>query len=237
MKGRKGMKLNGAALGYELRVLGLWLFAIPLLVGGGLGGLAVLLDARGVSRDFLAHLFTATLEACLPLALGILLATVAAQDAAIELQLSVATPYRRTALRRFALLLVWTALIEAATMLCVSLVLPWAAPKQGMDAVLLWLAPLLWLASAGALLALLLQSRITAGAVLGGIWIAQLALHSFFASSAWLQPWFLVATLAVPSADFWRTNRVELLLTAVVLFVVVWYYLRHAEWRFRGEET
>src|SRR5262249_48564958 len=102
--------------------------------------------------------------------------------------------------------------------------------------VVLWVAPLLWLAAAGALLALLLRSRATAGAVLGALWIAQLALHSYFATYAWTQPWFLFATLYAPDAAFWWANRIELILTALAAFLAVWYYLRNTEWRFRAEE-
>ncbi len=227
-----------ARLRYELRVLGAWLFAIPLVVATGLVGLAALLDTRSVSRDFLAQLLTATMEACLPLALGVLVATVAARDAALELQLSAPAPYRRTSLGRISLLLAWTALIEAATMLIIQLTLPWAVPTPGgaADALLLWLAPLLWLAAGGALFALVLRSSATAGAVLGAVWIAQLALHSYFTTNGWTQPWFLFATLFTPQASFWEANRVELILTAIVAFAAVWWCLRNAEWRFRAEE-
>ncbi len=227
-----------ARLRYELLVLGVWLFAVPLVVAGGLGGLAGILDARNVNRGFLAQLLTATMEACLPLALGVLVATVTARDAALELQLSAPTPYQRTSLGRISLLLAWTALIEAATMLIIQLTLPWAVPTSGgaADVLLLWLAPMLWLAAGGALFALVLRSSATAGAVLGAIWIAQLALHSYFATNGWTQPWFLFATLFTPQASFWEANRVELILTAIVAFAAVWWYLRNAEWRFRAEE-
>src|SRR5690242_7479712 len=93
-----------ARLRYELRVLGMWLFAIPLGVAVGLVGLTVVLDARSVNRDFLAQVLTATLEACVPLALGVVVATVAAQDGALELQLTVPLAYRRMVLRRVGLL-------------------------------------------------------------------------------------------------------------------------------------
>jgi hypothetical protein len=63
-----------------------------------------------------------------------------------------------------------------------------------------------------------------------------LALHSYFALNAWTQPWFLFATLYTPDAAFWWANRIELMLTALVVFLAVWYYLRNTEWRFRAEE-
>jgi len=227
-----------AALRAELRVLGLWLFVIPLAVMGGLVAFGEWLDLRGtVDQGFIADLLIATLEACVPLAAGVLVATIAARDDALELQLTVATPYRRTAWRRIGLLLAWTALIEAATMLAIQTFLPWAAPKQGIEYIVTWAAPLLWLTAAGALLALLLRSRAIAGAVLGVVWIAQLALHGYFATNDWLRPWFLFATLYAPDDPFWWANRIELLLAAAVFFAAASYYLRNAEWRFRAEEA
>jgi hypothetical protein len=190
-----------------------------------------------VDHGFIAGLLTAALEAFAPLAAGVLVATIAARDDALELQLTVATPYRRTAGRRIGLLLLWTALIETATMLAIEVFLPWAAPKQGIEYIAAWAAPLLWLSAAGALLALLLRSRATAGAVLGVIWIAQLALYGYFLTNDWLRPWFLFATLYSANAPFWWANRLELLLAAVVFFAAAWFYLRNAEWRFRAEEA
>jgi hypothetical protein len=191
---------------------------------------------RHVNPGFLAQMHIAVLEACLPLVAGILLATVAAHDGAIELQLSLPIPYRRTALGRFALLLGWTLLIEAATALALRTLLPGTLASSAMWGMLLWGAPTLWLAAAGALLALLLRSRATATALLGALWVAQQVFHGYFAVTSWTRPWFLFATLYAYGAPFWWTNRVELLLSAVVLALGVWFYLRNAEWRFRGED-
>jgi hypothetical protein len=222
----------------ELRVLGIWIFLVPFAVMGSLVTFGGWLDLRGtVDHGFIASLLTAALEASVPLAAGVLAATIAGRDDALELQLTVATPYRRTARRRIGLLLLWTALVEAATMLGIEAFLPWAAPRQGIEYVLMWAAPLLWLTGVGALLALLLRSRATAGAGLGVVWIAQLALHGYFLTSDWLRPWFLFTTLFSADASFWWANRLELLLAAVVFFAAAWYYLRNAEWRFRAEEA
>jgi hypothetical protein len=226
-----------AEIRHELRILGPALFAVPLLAAVAFVALAGVLDARSVNRDFLGPLVTAILEAILPLTAGILLAAVAPQDAAIELQLSLPAPYRYTALRRFAVLLCWTLLIESAASLALRAGLPWAQARRGADSILTWLAPSLWLAAAGALLALLMRSRATAGALLGTIWIAQLVFHGYFALTGWTRPWFLFATLYAPAASFWSANRVELILTAAVLSLGVWVFLRNTEWRFRGEDV
>lgn len=220
----------------EARVLGPWLFALPLLAAGGLGGLLVVLHLRHTQAGFLALLHVAILEACLPLAAGIACATVAAHDSAIELQLSLPTPYRRTALVRFGLLLGWALLVEAVTALVLQALAPQAAVATAGALVLVWLAPTLWLGSAGALLALLLRSRSTAVALLGAIWLAQQVFHGYFALFGWTRPWFLFATLYAAGAPFWWTNRLELLLLALLFALGVWGILRNSEWRFRGED-
>jgi hypothetical protein len=103
---------------------------------------------------------------------------------------------------------------------------------------LLWLSPLFWFVGVGAVCALLMRSRGASGALLGGIWIAQLVFPNFFSTHAWTRPWFLFATLyATSRADFWLANRLELLGTAIFLLVVVWLYLCNSEWRLRGEEA
>ena len=224
------------ALRYEIRIMGPLLFAVPLLVAVGLAGLATLLDLRHVSRDFIAQLVTAIFEACLPLTAGILLSAVAPHDDAIEVQLTLARPYRFIALSRFALLLCWTVLVEALAALALRGTLPWVFAGPHMAQPLTWLAPTLWLAATGILLALLMRNRSSSVAVLGCIWVCQLVFHGYFAFYGWAQAWFLFATLFVPNASFWLANRIELIVTAAGLALLVWGYLHNSEWRFLGEE-
>lgn len=221
----------------ETVLLGPWPFAVPPGVALGLGGLVVLLSTRHVDPTFLAEMATALLEAFLPLAAGVLSATLAAHDDALELQLSLPTPYRYTAARRFGLLVGWTLVIEAATTLALHAALPWALPLSAGRDVLLWAAPTLWLVAAGALLALVARSRATAGALLGGIWVAQQAFHGIFATALWARPWFLFATLYTPGAAFWWTNRWELIGLAIGFGFGVWLFLRNSEWRLRAEDA
>jgi ABC-type nickel/cobalt efflux system permease component RcnA len=47
----------------------------------------------------------------------------------------------------------------------------------------------------------------------------------------------LFATLFTSNASFWLANRLELIASALVLLVAAWWFLRHAEWRFFGEEV
>ena len=224
---------------YELRVLGPVLFLVPVLVLAGLGSLAGLLDLRAVNHGFVAQLLTASLEACLPLAAGVVVASVCARDPALEVLLALPVSYRRTAFRRLALLLGWTGLIALVGTLVLQTVFPWALPPPGAVAQLIWLGPALCCAGVGALLALLLRSGAASGAVLGMVWVAQLAFHDYFAFTGWTQPWFLFATLegVYPwGGTFWMANRLDLIAIGVGLFVAIWSYLRNTEWRFRGEE-
>src|SRR5689334_6899163 len=87
-----------AALPYEVRVISPFLFVLPVLVVLALGGLAGILDIRHtVSQHYVADLFVATVEACLPLAAAIALASLAARDTAVELLLTMPVTYRAIA--------------------------------------------------------------------------------------------------------------------------------------------
>jgi hypothetical protein len=220
----------------ELRVLGPWLFALPLLAAVGLCTLVGVLHARNVSPAYVAVLPIAILEACLPLAIAILSATVAVRDAALEVQLSLPRPYARTALVRGALLFGWVALLEVGTALALDSLFPAVWAGSITHALLLWLAPLLWLAGAGWVLALVLRSRTVAMALVGTVWIAQVFFHDIFATQVWGRPWFLFTTTFMPDASFWWANRVELLATGLVLCYLAWLIIANPERRLRAEE-
>jgi hypothetical protein len=223
-------------LRHELRVLGPWLFALPLLAACGLYALAAVLHARHVNPDFVALVPVAVLEACLPLAAAILSATIAVRDDALEVQLTLPRIYARTALLRGALLFGWVAALEIVSTVALGIIFPAVVSGSLARALLVWLAPALWLAGIGWLLALVLRSRAVAIALVGTIWIAQLVFHGYFASQAWARPWFLFATVYVPGAAFWWANRAELVATGVVLCLVAWLIVANPERRFRAEE-
>ncbi len=228
---------RGPLLRHEVRALGPVLFGIPLFVAALFAIAAAMMAFKQAHHSDIGNMLTAGLEGGLPLAVGIVFATVAAREPALEVQLTLATPYRLTVARRLVLLLLWAALIEAAAVLWLGLADPWALHRGGFDAVLTWLAPLLWFAGVGALLALLLRSAAISGTVLGALWVVQMAFHSYFAANGWTQPWYLFATLYTPGISFWLANRLELLLTGLALFLAIWAYLGNSEWRFRGEDA
>jgi len=141
-------------LRHEIRILGPALFLIPLTLAVVFAGLTAMLFVGNVVHSFIASLLIAALEACLPLTAGIILATVAVQDSSLELLLAMPVAYRWIAFLRFALILGWTLLVELLATVVLSACLPWVAVKPAGVFQLTWLAPSLWLAGAGILLAL-----------------------------------------------------------------------------------
>jgi hypothetical protein len=221
----------------ESHIVGPVFFGIPLFVAVLFAIAAGMMAFRQAQHSDIANMLTAGLEGGIPLALGIVFAAVTAREPALELQLTVATPYVVTIGRRFGLLLAWTALIELVAVLALGRFAPWALHRGGADALLTWLAPLLWFAALGALLALLMRSLAVAGTILGTVWVLQMAFHSYFSANGWTRPWYLFATLYTPQVTFWLINRLELTLTGLLAFAAVWFYLSISEWRFRGEDA
>ena len=224
------------ALRHEVRILGPILFIIPLTVALAMAAFTAMMFVGQVDHTFISNLLIGTLEALLPLVVGILLARTAIQDASLELLLTVKTPYRYVMLRRCALLLVWTMLVEVGATIALYVFLPWVPREPFLQGQLTWLSPLLWFAAIGIMGALLLRSQVNCVALFASVWLIELTFHSYFTKYNWLQPWFLPATLFAPKTPFWLINRIELLLTALILSIAAWFYLRHPEWRFRSEE-
>jgi hypothetical protein len=225
------------ALRYETRNVGWVALVMPPLVLAGFGGLALLLTLGKTPHENIGNLVTAGIEAGLPLAVGVVVAGLFAQDASIELQLTLPTAYHRTITRRLALCFVTVVLVGVVVTGVLSQAAPWALHKVGGEGQLMWLAPTVWFCGAGALLALLTRSRAASGAALGGIWVAELAFHDYFGAHAWLHPWFLFASLYAPDSDLWLGNRLELIGIGVALLLLAWLYLHNPEWRFRGEDV
>jgi hypothetical protein len=102
---------------------------------------------------------------------------------------------------------------------------------------LVWLSPLLWFVAAGALLALLLGSQTTGGALLGGLWAFENVFRGLFLTEESLRPQFLFATTYAAGADFWLANRLTLIATAFLMGVVVWSLSSRTESFAKGEEA
>lgn len=204
-------------LRYELRVIGPVLFGVPVAIVVAMAVLIMLLQIGHVTQEFIQFIVLTAIEACLPLALGIILATMAVQDSSLELLLTLPVSYRVVTFSRLMLVLGWTIVIEIVTTVLFYMVFPWVFYQPLLIGQLVWLAPTLWAASVGTLLALLLHSRAGCAAVLSCLWIIELAFHNFFAQHSWTLPWFFFATLFEANQPLWLPNRLEMILTALVL--------------------
>lgn len=224
---------------HELRLLGATSLATPVIVLALFGGMAALMDLLGVKDAQVARMLVAPLEMGLPLAAGILAANIAADDPAMDLQLALKVPYRRTLARRLVLLGLWTAVPALLWTAALHLAGVWKlwAPGTFPAAQLVWLSPLLWFIAAGALLALVLGGRSGAWAVLAGVWVLENLFRDQFRSGGWLQQEFLFATTYAPDAAFWPSNRLVLLLTALLMGAVVWSLSSNTDLLAKGGEA
>jgi hypothetical protein len=223
---------------HEVRVLGPWLFALPAFVAMVFTLVLAMMGVRQAGHMDIGNMVMAGIEGTVPLVAGIAVATIVSVEPALELQLAVLVPYRRTVLRRIALLLLWSSIIEVLSVALVSAVWPWALPSKGLPGYLLiWLAPLLWFSAWGAILALLLRSRAASVAILGVVWAVELLFHAALSAYGWTRAVYVFATMFDSASSYWGVNRLELLLTAVVIFGGVWLYLRDGEARLQMEEV
>lgn len=210
---------------YELRRVGIVALLTPILIIAGFSFCGVLMRFNGVSSDRATRAVVASLEIGVATAAGLITSMLLSSDSLLELQLSLATPYRTTFARRLSLMLVWSALVAIVTTIIVRLIGHQLAPVSLISEQLVWLAPLIWFTGAGALLALLLRSRAGSGALIAGIWIAENLLNKAFGARSWLRPFFLFATSYKAGDGFWLSNRLELIVTGLVLNVLVFLWL------------
>ena len=250
------LALSWNRLRYELRLLGIGAFLLPLgivvmYLGFALFARAGAFRNGGTAAEAEAHLqmargLLALLENGLPLAAGLLAAVAIHQDTAIELHLSLPVSYRGTALQRLGLVLLWELLVVSATSAVVIASDYWVFPVGGFERQLLWLAPLLCLATLGAALTLLLRSRVASSAVLGMLWIAQFIFHPMFMENGVLLRIYLFLSeeifpdiLQVSRSAWygaWLQNRLILLAVAFALLGIVIVLLGRYEALLGGEQ-
>lgn len=224
-------------LRYEIRLLGKPVFLTPVLVVAGLALLLTIAN-RGITASTLARSMGGSLEILLPLAAGIVVATVATHDRAMELQLTMPRKYQHTANERFLFILGWSSLVSVLTSaLLLALhhwrlpeqIADWSQPWQFLAWQLTWLSSTLWLVALGLVLSLLIRSRSASGALLGVFAFAQIMFHDAFDEAAYLHPVYLFPLTFTPEANYWLANRLELLATAVVMLGLAWLLLRRSE--------
>lgn len=230
---------------YELRILGKWVWLIPLVT---ISGVALLTFLYGVvipqaSAAQIAKILTGSLEMVLPLATALVIGTSGTRDAALEVQLALPTAYPRTTFLRVSLIVGWS---TATTLLASAIIYPlglwhrpsqiqtWSVISQWLAGQLVWAAPLFALSALTFCLALLLRSRAASSGVVGALWILESVLYQSFASTSWLQPLYLFPTTFTPAISFWLANRLELLAIALILFVLSWGLLQRHEALIQG---
>lgn len=233
-----------ARLRYEIRAVGWGNLALPFVVGAVFIGISLLAAydvakswnwRSAVTHDYLALGLLYLLEFGLPPVAGLAAAYLIDNNPAKELHLSLPSSYRATMLRRLAILLLWMALICGAGALVVQASGYWIAPQHAPANQLTWLAPLLWFAVGGAMLSLLLRSRVASSAVLGMLWIAELLFRWYFLQDRLLQSVYAFLTVATvkqgpaPTASYWLSNRLTLLTMSGIFLVALVGLLRQNE--------
>lgn len=222
-------------LRYELRLLGKPVFLTPILV---VIGFALLLAIANRNSTLVARSIGASLEALLPMAAGVVVATVATHDRALELQLTMPSKYHHTAYRRFLFILLWSAVVSLLTSYLLYAfnywrlpvqIASWGQPWQFLTWQLTWLSSMLWLVALGLVLSLLLRSRAASGALICALSLAELFFHDYFMETVVLHPIFLFPLTYAPDANYWLANRLELLGTALALLILAWWLLRLPE--------
>ncbi len=235
-------------LRYEVQLMGKRVILTPVLVMAGFALLAGLLHYLHTNP---ARTLSGGLELILPIAAGVVVATVISQDPVIELQLTLPRQYHLTGMLRVLLIAAWTiciALLSSGIIVALNLgfmpqpphTLP--AALEFLMGQLVWLAPLLWLAGCGFCLALLLRSRSASAALLGGIWVLEIIFKDVLAATDWLRPVLLFPTTLLPLVgrlpqvyfDIWLDTRLEVLGTGLALCLIGWLLLRNPEGLLKG---
>ncbi|HEX8035345.1 MAG TPA: hypothetical protein VF510_15930 [Ktedonobacterales bacterium] len=226
---------------YDVKLLGRLAFFTPLLMMTGFALVGVFLYTSGVSP---ARFLSAGLEIFLPVAMGVIGATVSMHDPALELQITLPHSYAMTALRRLFCVTGWSACIALLSSGLIALfhlgyppqqIQGWPMPLQVLATQMIWLVPLLWFVAVGLFLALLTHSRTASSALLAIIWIIEaLFLGNIAEKTPWLRPIMLFSTTLSPDASYWLSSHIVLLLTALLLVPINWLLLRNTEGLLKG---
>lgn len=202
-----------------------------------------------------ARTFLMDIEACLPLASSIMISSLIAREPALELHMTLSKTYRSTSVLRQILLI-----LTLGCFACLSLaifrafnfwflprfILGWSPLAQWSINQLIWLAPLLWFSTAGLCLTLLTRNSAISTGILAGMWLSELVLWDPFLHNPWLRAlypfptmmWIYQGpTISLPAWFFnpvWLYSRLEMLATALVLFIIGWLLLRNPEGLLKG---
>jgi hypothetical protein len=228
---------------YEAHALGLRTFGLPVLAVAVFVGVSWLaaydVQATGGTATR-AHADLALgllflLEFGLPPVAGIAAAYLVSGNPAIELHLALVRSYAATMFIRLGVLTLWATVVCAATSIAIRQAGYWLASQPSPLDQLIWLAPLLWFIAAGAMLSLLLRSRVAAGATLGMLWLGELFFRAQILQNVYLRNVYLFLTLETlpggfaPDAAYWAQSRLTLLAMAAVFLLIFAALLRRNE--------
>lgn len=221
---------------YEVRRAGWAAPLSPLMCAA----LLLVLAAFQEGDSATARLLFGVLEVAIPLAAGVVAASLVGRDPAVELQLSVVRGYRTTLLRRLTIGFGWAAALALVVAVALAVSGWWyrlpAAPNP-VAGQLVWLAPTLWLSGFGFLLGALLRNPAAAGGMVAGMWTVSLVFSTAFESHALLRPLYLFTTTLAVVDDTWLANRLVLLATGAAMLTVGWLLLARTERLLTGEDA
>lgn len=218
---RRGWPRSGHWPLVEAALAGRPSFAIaPLLTCSGAAVIAALRVTHHPAGPFAATL----VEGVLPLGTAIAVARLLGTDPALELQLSYPAAYRRTLLRRAALVAAWSGAFAAVTAAAVQ--------ETGLWAPGLARAELAWFTATAALAGIAVAAGAAAadgrvGATAAAlVWVVQESLARSFAGHRVLRPVYLFATSRHgPDPMGYWANRGVLLLIAAAAAMAGWLLL------------
>jgi hypothetical protein len=215
---------------HEVRRAGWAALLPPLVVAVGLGAVAVdgatRLDQPDSATALVLH---SLLEVALPLAAGMVAANLVGRDPAIELQLTLPTPYRSTILRRLVVTVGWVAVIAltvATFMVAGGWWHRWPEAHPALAGQLTWLAPTLCLCGLGLLAGALSGSPAVASIVVATLWIFEYAAVGPLQEHRWSRLLYLFATTRGTLDRDWTANRLTLVAAGVAMTAAGWLLLR-----------
>ncbi len=221
---------------HEVRRTG-WAAPVTLAVNAAFVLLLAVLQGSG-NEAATARTLLAVLEMGMPLAAGVVAASLVGRDVVVELQVSVLRAYRSTLLRRLAVAFAWTTVIAVGTTVALTVSGWWyrwpLAPEPALGQ-LTWLAPTLWLVGLGFLLGALLRSPAAAGGLVAAVWLGQQVMAGVMQEWAGSRLVFLFATTR-GGGENWLANRLVLLTSGAALLVSGWLVLTRVERLVRGED-
>lgn len=185
-----------------------------------------------------ARTLLSALEMGVPLAAGIGAAALVGRDPAVELHLSLPTPYRVTLVRRLVITLGWAAvvaLLVAGALLVTGWWARWPANHGPLVGQLTWLAPTCCLGAIGFLAAVALRGPGAAGGVVATLWIFEQIFADVVQEDRWSRLLYPFATTRGAVAADWAENRITLMTVALVLAVLAWLLLGRTERLVHGD--